>query len=119
MLLDIKSGDPDTYRTVTGQDLAPTLRFVQRRNAIGKPVWVRYVLVPGLTDAPDNIEKVARLVGPMTNVEWVEVLPFHQMGKYKWKTLNMDYTLADVEPPDMALVERACAVFRSEGLSTY
>jgi len=115
VLLDIKSGDPDTYRRVTGQNLAPTLRFARRLNEIGKPVWVRYVLVPGLTDAPDDIEKVARLVGPMTNVDWVEVLPFHQMGEFKWKSLGLDYRLADVQAPSERQVGAAFDIFRQAG----
>ena len=78
VLLDIKSGDPETYRKVTGRDLAPTLRFAERLAAIGKPVWVRFTLVPGLTDDPANVEGIARFVAPMKNVEWVEVQPFHQ-----------------------------------------
>ena len=57
VLLDIKSGDPDTYRRVTGVELEPTLRFAERLNAMGKPVWVRFVLVPGLTDDPGNIQR--------------------------------------------------------------
>jgi len=99
VILDIKSGDPDTYRKLTSKDLEPTLRFAERLNAMGKPVWVRFVLVPGLTDAPENIEKVARFVGPMKNVKWVEVLPFHQMGEFKWKSLGLEYRLTDTEPP--------------------
>jgi pyruvate formate lyase activating enzyme len=55
---------------------------------MGKPVWVASCWSPGLTDAPENIEKVARFVGPMKNVEWVEVLPFHQMGAFKWTSLR-------------------------------
>ena len=65
--------------------LAPTLRFAERLAAMGKPVWVRFTLVPGLTDDPANVEKVARFVAPMKNVEWVEVQPFHQIGAFKWK----------------------------------
>src|SRR5262245_22020276 len=80
VLLDIKSSDPETYRRATGRELAPTLRFAERLAAIGKPVWVRFTLVPGLTDAPANVEGVARFVAPMKNVEWVEVQPFHQLG---------------------------------------
>src|SRR4029078_6607844 len=57
VLLDIKSGDPDTSHKSTGQDLQPTLRFAERLNALSNPVWVRFVLVPGLTDDPVNIEK--------------------------------------------------------------
>ena len=115
VLLDIKSGDPDTYRHVTGAELEPTLRFAQRLHAMGKPVWIRFVLVPGLTDDPDNIAKVAQIVAPMTNVEWVEVLPFHQMGAYKWKTLGMEYQLADTSPPTDAQVQTALEMFRSAG----
>ena len=88
MLLDIKSSDPETYRRVTGRDLAPTLRFAERLAAIGKPVWVRFTLVPGLTDDPANVDGIARFVAPMKNVEWVEVQPFHQMGAFKWKAMG-------------------------------
>src|SRR3712207_3035578 len=99
VLLDIKSGDPGTYRRATGVDLQPTLRFAERLSAMGKPVWVRFVLVPGLTDDPANIGKVAEFLAPMRNVEWVEVLPFHKMGELKWKTLGLDYKLADTPTP--------------------
>src|SRR4029079_19433696 len=99
VLLDIKSGDPETYRTAPGRDLAPTLRFAERLAAIGKPVWVRFTLVPGLTDDPENIDAVARFVGPMKNVEWVEVQPFHKLGEFKWKAMNLEYKHADTAPP--------------------
>lgn len=115
VLLDIKSGDPDTYRRVTGAELAPTLRFAERLNAMGKSVWVRFVLVPGLTDDPENIGKVARFVAPMTNVEWVEVLPFHQMGAFKWKALGIDYRLADTPTPTTERVAAALDMFRAAG----
>src|SRR6188472_1048249 len=102
-LLDIKSGDPETYRKVTGRDLAPTLRFAERLAAMGKPAWVRFTLVPGLTDDPSNVEKIAQFVAPMKNVEWVEVQPFHQLGAFKWKAMKMDYELADTPsaPPEL------------------
>jgi pyruvate formate lyase activating enzyme len=115
VLLDIKSGDPDTYRRVTGVELAPTLRFADRLAAMGKPVWVRFVLVPGLSDDPANIEKVASFVAPMTNVEWVEVLPFHQMGGFKWKTLGLEYHLAETPIPTHEQVIAALDIFRSAG----
>ena len=73
VLLDIKSGDPETYRRVTGRELAPTLRFAERLAAMNKPVWVRFTLVPGHTDDPANVASIAKFVGPMTNVEWVEI----------------------------------------------
>lgn len=115
VLLDIKSGDPATYLAVTGQELAPTWRFAERLAAIGKSVWVRYVLVPGLTDAPDNIRKVAAFIGPMKNVERVEVLPFHQMGEFKWKSLGLDYRLGDIQAPSAEQVKMAINIFRQAG----
>lgn len=115
VLLDIKSSDPETYRKVTKQDLAPTLRFAERLKAMGKPVWVRYVLVPGLTDAEANVDGVAKLVASMPNVEWVEVLPFHQLGSFKWKQLGLEYQLEHTPPASPELVERVLAQFRAAG----
>ena len=77
------------------------------------------MLVPGLTDDPDDIAQIAQFAAGLGNVERVDVLPFHQMGRYKWKELGMDYTLQDVEPPSDELVERTCAQFRSAGLKAY
>lgn len=114
-LLDIKSSDPDTYRRVTGRELAPTLRFAERLAEMGKAVWVRYVLVPGLTDDPANIDGVARFVAPMRNVEWVEVLPFHQLGGFKWKEFGIEYKLADTPACPRALLESTIARFRDAG----
>ena len=115
VLLDIKSGDPDTYRKATGRDLAPTLRFAERLAAMGKPVWVRFTLVPGLTDDPANVEKIARFVAPMKNVEWVEVQPFHQLGSFKWKAMELEYKHADTSAPTPDVVNRVLAQFRAAG----
>ena len=100
VLLDIKSSNPETYRKVTGRDLAPTLRFAERLASMGKPVWVRFTLVPGLTDDPANVEGIARFVAPMKNVEWVEVQPFHQIGAFKWKAMDLEYKLVDTPDAD-------------------
>jgi pyruvate formate lyase activating enzyme len=115
VLLDIKSGNPDTYRTATGRELKPTLRFAERLAAIGKRVWVRFTLVPGLTDDPENVDSVARFVAPLKNVEWVEVQPFHQLGAFKWRAMNIDYKHADTEPPNRALIDRVLEQFRAAG----
>jgi len=115
VLLDIKSGDPETYRTATGRDLAPTLRFAERLAAIGKPVWVRFTLVPGLTDDPANVDKIARFVAPMKNVEWVEVQPFHQLGAVKWKAMQLDYKHANTAAAAPDLVNRVIEQFRAAG----
>jgi pyruvate formate lyase activating enzyme len=115
VLLDIKSSNPDTYRKVTGRDLAPTLRFAERLAKIGKPAWVRFTLVPGHTDDPANVEGIAKFVAPMKNVEWVEVQPFHQLGSFKWKAMNLDYKNADTPTPTPDLIGRVIEQFRAAG----
>jgi pyruvate formate lyase activating enzyme len=115
VLLDIKSSDPDTYRRVTGRDLAPTLRFAERLASMGKPVWVRFTLVPGATDDPANVAGIAKFVAPMKNVEWVEVQPFHQMGEFKWKAMNLAYKHTDTQPPTRELVNRVLGQLRDAG----
>jgi len=115
VLLDIKSGDPDTYKRATGRDLAPTLRFTERLAAIGKPVWVRFTLVPGLTDDPANVEKIAKFVAPMKNVHWVEVQPFHQLGAFKWKAMGLEYKEANTPSASPDLVKRVVGQFQAAG----
>jgi len=115
VLLDIKSSNPDTYKVVTGRDLAPTLRFAERLAKMNKPVWVRFTLVPGHTDDPANVEGIAKFVAPMKNVEWVEVQPFHKMGEFKWKAMNLDYKHANTSPPTPELVNRVIEQFRAAG----
>ena len=115
VLLDIKSGDPDTYKRATSRDLAPTLRFAERLASIGKPVWVRFTLVPGLTDDPENVEKIAKFVAPMKNVEWVEVQPFHQLGAFKWKAMGKEYKEADTPSASPELVKRVVDQFKAAG----
>jgi len=118
-LLDIKSGDPAVYRKVTGQPLQPTLDYAQRLSALGRPMWIRYVLVPGLTDDYDNVQKVADFVASLKSVARVEILRFHQMGKDKWRKLGLEYPLENVESPDAELTERVRGQFRSGGLTVY
>jgi len=115
VLLDIKSSNPETYRKVTGRDLEPTLRFAERLAAIKKPTWVRFTLVPGLTDDPANVDGIARFVAPMKNVEWVEVQPFHQLGAFKWKAMNLEYKNVETPTPTPDLVSRVIEQFRSAG----
>ena len=119
VLLDVKSGDPETYRRVTGRDLAPTLEFAHRLDALGIATWIRFVLVPGLTDDPANVALVADHAAGLGNVERVEVLPFHQMGQDKWAEIGMRYELAATRPPEADAVEAVREIFRSRGLLTY
>lgn len=123
VLLDVKSGLPDVYRTVTRRDLAPTLEFGRRLARLEVPMWIRFVLVPGLTDGFDNVEAVAeyaaslQAVGSSGAVERVEVLAFHQLGRDKWHELGEAYLLEDTQPPSAELLERVRDQFRSRGLT--
>ena len=118
-LLDIKSGDPAIYEKVTRQPLQPTLDFARRLSALGRPMWVRFVLVPGLTDGYDNVEKVADICAGLRSLERVEILRFHQMGRDKWHKLRLHYALENTEPPDADLTERVRGQFSSRGLTAY
>jgi pyruvate formate lyase activating enzyme len=118
-LLDIKSGDPAIYEKVTRQPLQPTLDYAQRLSALGRPMWIRYVLVPGLTDGYDNVQKVADFVAGLKTVARVEILRFHQMGSDKWRKLALDYPLENFESPNPELTERVRGQFRSHGLTVY
>lgn len=119
VLLDVKAGIPELYKKVTSGDLQPTIDFGDRLAERGIETWIRFVLVPGLTDSEENVEAVAQIVEKWPNVSRVEVLPFHQMGRDKWKTLGLKYELNDTQPPDKELIERTREIFRSHGLTVY
>lgn len=116
-LLDIKSGNPEVYERVTGQALAPTVDYARRLSALQRPMWIRYVLVPGLTDDYDDVETLTEFCAGLGTVERVQVLRFHQMGRDKWAKLGVDYALANVAPPPADAVERVRGQFRSRGLA--
>jgi pyruvate formate lyase activating enzyme len=119
VLLDIKGWDPERHRRLTGMDIGPTLVFARRLAARARPIWVRFVLVPGLSDDPGDIAAIADFAAGLGNVGRVDVLPFHQMGRFKWKELGLDYKLEGTEPPSAELLERTCATFRAAGLKAY
>ncbi|MER7754991.1 pyruvate formate-lyase-activating protein [Kitasatospora sp. NPDC097643] len=118
VLLDIKSWGPARYRHLTGQELAPTLDFARRLADLGTEVWVRFVLVPGLTDPAENIEGVAAFTASLGNVTRVDVLPFHKLGAAKWRALGLDFPLADTPVPTPDQTAEARAVFAAHGLHT-
>src|SRR5215207_6061740 len=119
VMLGLKTWDPERHRRLTGMDVAPTIELGRRLAALDRKMWIRFVLVPGLTDDRDDIAQIAKFAAGLGNVERVEVLPFHQMGRFKWQKLDRAYTLDEVTPPSPELVEEACAIFRAEGLTAY
>lgn len=119
VLLDIKSWDPSLYRRLTGVRLHPTLTFARRLADLGKPVHLRFVLVPGLTDGAANVAGVARFAAALGNVERVDVLPFHKLAAGKYRTLGIPFPLAETPTPTQAQVRAAKEVFAEAGLPSF
>jgi pyruvate formate lyase activating enzyme len=118
-LLDIKGWDPERHRRLTGMDIDPVLSFARRLADRKRPIWVRFVLVPGLSDNLDDIGHIGDFAAGLGVVERVDVLPFHQMGRFKWKELGLKYELENTQPPSPELVDRVCSRFRQAGLKAY
>jgi pyruvate formate lyase activating enzyme len=119
IILDMKGFGAEQHRRVTGVGNEPVLAFAKRLAEGKRPMWLRYVLVPGLMDDPDEMRRVAGFGASLGIVERAEILPFHQMGRYKWKQLGIDYTLGTTEPPSEAAIAAAVAIFRDAGLPTF
>lgn len=119
VLLDIKAWDPALHQRLAGQDVYPVLDFANRLASLKRPVWLRYVLVPTLTDNLEDISNIARFASELGNVERVDVLPFHQLGEFKWKELKLKYTLEGLKPPAAETIKLVCDQFRAAGLKTY
>jgi pyruvate formate lyase activating enzyme len=119
VLLDLKAMTPDLHQRLTGMDNAPVHEFAQRLATLRRPIWVRFVLVPGWTDDMAEVERIAAFAAGLGNVERVDVLPFHQMGRFKWHKLGMNYLLEDTQPPSRATIDAAIAKFRAVGLTAF
>jgi pyruvate formate lyase activating enzyme len=117
VLLDIKMWDAERHRRLTGMAPDRTRAFAKRLAANGRPIWLRFVLVPGLTDDPDNIKRIASFSASLANVQRVEVLPFHQFGRFKWQRLGIPYELENTRPPTVDAVREAVRLFSAEGLT--
>ena len=119
-LLDVTSGNEETYQKVTGGTLAPTIEFGHRLAKAGKKIWVRFVLVPGLTDSEENVDQVAKICASFGDaLEHVDVLGFHQLGRPKWHELRIPYSLENQKGPSAKLRERVSNQFKDYGLTVY
>jgi len=107
MLLDLKTIDPKTYRHVAGVEIDSTLRTLEIAHEMGVPAWIRFVLVPGLTDNAAHMHQMRKYLDSFDNIQKIEVMPFHKMGEYKWADLGIKYHLTDTPPPDRKDLEEA------------
>ena len=115
-ILDIKHSNTEKYHKLTGGDLNITLSNAKLLSDSGKKMWIRYVLVPGITDDIEDIKKEAEIIAELNGVEKVVVLPYSTLGREKWKKLNYTYQLENVEPPTKELIEMTKKIFRDAGL---
>ena len=106
-IVDIKHMDPEKHRALTGRDNKPALEMLKRLSKLDIPVWIRHVLVPGLTDDSGNLKEMSGFISQLTNVRRVQVLPYHTLGIHKWEALGMKYTLYGTTPPSQEQVEAA------------
>lgn len=107
VLLDIKHINNEQHRALTTQSNVRVLAMAEQLSRIGKPVWLRHVLVPGVTDGAEHLTELGRFIGGLTNVAKLELLPYHRMGVYKWNSLGIPYPLEGVQPPSDREVARA------------
>ena len=116
IMLGLKAITPDLHKRLTSIDNAPVHAFARRLAALKRPVWIRYVVVPGWTDDTEEATHMAHFAASLGNVERVDVLPFHQLGRFKWDKLGMEYQMRDAQPPSRETMNKVIACFRNVGL---
>lgn len=112
VLLDVKQADPVRHRALTGRENAQTLRTAAWLEAHGKPFWLRYVLVPGYSDAEEDLRALGERLGGYTCIERVELLPYHTLGVHKYEAMGLEYGLKAVRENTPEQIERPAAVLR-------
>ncbi len=117
VMLGVKAFSPDLHKQITGMDNAPVQAFARRLSVRKHPMWIRFVLVPGWSDNMDEIRRLADFAAGLGNVQRIDVLPFHQMGKYKWDKVGMDYKVRDTKPPSREQVDQVIQCFQAAGLN--
>ena len=107
VMLDIKHMDDEAHRELTGQTNTNILDMARCLSDNGKAMWIRHVLVPGITDDEGQLKRLRKFIDTLNTVERVEVLPYHTLGVFKWKELGIPYRLEGVKPPTEEQVQRA------------
>ena len=115
VMLDLKHIDPEKHRALTGHTNENILAFARYLNEIGKPMWIRHVLVPGWTDEDAALVKLAAFVAELRTVKRVEVLPYHTFAIPKWDRLGIPNKIRDVLPPEPERVANAKRILHAFG----
>lgn len=112
LLLDVKHINKEWHKKLTGVKNKTTIRLAEYRESTGKPMWLRYVLVPGWSDQEEYLHEWGKYFTSYKTIEKVEIIPFHQMGKSKWELLGLEYQLADTVPHTAEEVNKAAEIFK-------
>lgn len=112
VLLDLKEINSEHHKWLTGQPNKHILAFAKLLSEKQIPVWIRHVLVPTITDSEEDLTELGVFINTLSNVERVEMLPYHKMGVYKWKAMGLDYPLEGIEPPSDEEVKRAAQLIQ-------
>lgn len=111
VLMDLKHIDPKQHLALTGQSNSNTLKLIAYREKTKKPMWLRYVLVPGYSDKTSDLKNWAQQLKIYKQIERIEILPYHNLGEYKYKELGMEYKLKDVKPPTLEQIKKTQKIF--------
>lgn len=117
VMLGLKAFDRDLHQRLTKMDNQAPQAFARRLAALKRPVWIRFVVVPGWTDNVEEAGRMADFAASLGNVQRVDVLPFHQLGKFKWERLGMEYPMEDAQPPAKEAVDAVIGRFKAAGLN--
>ena len=107
LLLDLKEINPTRHKDLTGFDNSNIIEMAKYLSEINKPVWIRHVLVPEHSDFDEDLDALGDFIDTLSNVDRVEILPYHTLGKFKWENLGIPYTLESITPPSAERIENA------------
>lgn len=107
VMLDIKHIDEKEHKVLTGHSNKNILAMARELSEMGKPMWIRHVLVPERNDRDEYLHRLSDFIGTLKTVERVEVLPYHTMGTFKWEQLGIAYPLSGIHPPTQERIENA------------
>lgn len=107
LLVDIKDIDEEAHKALTGKSNSNIIEMFCYLDEIKKPIWIRHVLVPGGTDDDEKLKKTREFIDSLSNVERIDVLPYHTLGTFKWQEMGLKYPLEGIEPPTQERVANA------------
>lgn len=119
LLLDLKQINEKKHQTLTGVSNTNILEMARYLSQIGKPVWIRHVLVPERSDFDEDLKELSGFLKTLKNVQRVEVLPYHTMGVFKWQNMGISYPLEGISPPSKERVENACRILDMDSYTGY